>query len=83
MKAIKVEEVIELAKYWAKCSIDMNTSVESRTRYEEKALVIVAMLTNVELDRRFPIIEVFEDNEKYSLAFEEIYDKYYYQIFKD
>lgn len=79
MKAIKVEKVIELAKFWAEESQDRHLTVDSRIKYRDKAMTIVALLTNIELDRTID----FDPNntEKFDKVFDNLYEKYKKEIF--
>lgn len=79
MKRIKIDEILKQAKYWAEESQDKYLTEESRIKYRDKAITIVALLTNIELDRTID----FDSNntEKFDKAFDNFYEKYKKEIF--
>lgn len=78
MKSIKVKDVISQAKRWAEVSQQENYSENTRKHFRERARTIVAMLTDIELDR----MKINIDNiDRFNKKFDEIYEKYYKEIF--
>lgn len=79
MKRIKIDEILKQAKFWAEESQDKYLTEGSRIKYRDKAMTIVTLLTNIELDRTID----FDSNntEKFDKAFDNLYEKYKKEIF--
>lgn len=79
MKRIKIDEILKQAKYWAEESQDKHLTKDLRIKYRDKAMAIVTLLTNIELDRTID----FDPNniEKFNKAFDNLYEKYKKEIF--
>ena len=78
MKMIKVDEIINQAKYWVKCSREC-TTVEARRVYTDKALEVVSILSCVETNRKYHIGVYYKDRFRY---YDKCYKKYYEMIFE-
>ena len=79
MKRIKIDEILKQAKLWAEESQDKHLTEDSRIKYRDKAMTIVTLLTNIELDRTID----FDSNntEKFDKVFDNLYEKYKKEIF--
>lgn len=79
MKRIKIDEILKQAKFWAEEAQDKHLTVESRIKYRDKAMTMVELLTNIELDRS---IDYDPNNtEKFNKVFYNLYEKYKKEIF--
>lgn len=79
MKTIKVDKIVSQAKYWAEKAQDDRYSRSLQIYYTDKAMTIVALLTNIELDRTID----FDSNntEQFDKTYDNLYEKYKKEIF--
>lgn len=78
MKIIKVDEIINQAKYWVKQSRECAT-VEASKVYTDMALQAVSILSYVETNRKYHIGVHYNDRPRY---YSKCYRKYYEMIFE-
>lgn len=79
MKTIKVDEIVSQAKYWAEEAQDNRYSRSLQKHYTDKAMTIVALLTNIELDRTIDFDST--NTEEFDKTFDNLYEKYKKEIF--
>lgn len=78
MKTIEVDEMVNQAKYWVKCSRKCMT-LSARRVYIDMALGTVAILSYIEINRKYSIGVYDKGRFKY---YDECYKKYYEMIFE-
>ena len=79
MKIIKIDEILNQAKYWVEQAQDNRYGRRLHNQHTDKAMTIVALLTNIELDRTIDFDST--NTEEFDKTFDNLYKKYKKEIF--